>query len=220
MSPNICTNKLVITGPLAELRHFRKKAKGRAPRYADDPKSVEMPEEELCFHQMVPIPASLLAQGHNEPAANSLNNCGNEWEYETWGCSCGARNVTVQLTPSAPVSFLTYDFKTFWDPPKHLILIVSRWCYGLIFEIRYAGVWDERIAGVFIAKNGQVLADHKWHADLEYLPESWGLIMVSGGGQEGKKDEPKSERDGCLQNGPTQTNTKATTSEPATSTMQ
>jgi hypothetical protein len=191
MSPNVCSSKLVITGPLTELREFRKKVKGHAPRYADDPKSVEMPEEELCFHQMVPVPASLLAQDHDEPAANSLSNCGKEWEYETWGCYCGARNVTAQLTPSAPVPFLAYDFETFWDPPKQLILTVSRWCPDLIFEIRYVGVWDECLAGVFIVMDGKALIDHRWHADPQCLPESWGLMMISGSGHEEAKEAPK-----------------------------
>lgn len=167
MGANICKNKLVIMGPLRDLRQFKKKAKGHAPRYADDQKSGEMPEEELCFHQMVPVPASLLVQRHDEHT-HRLSNCGKEWECETWGCCRSAQNVTVQLTESAPVSFLTYDFTTFWYPPKHLILIVSQWCYGLIFEIQYAGYWDEWIGGVFVAKDGQILADHKFSVDFEH----------------------------------------------------
>jgi hypothetical protein len=124
-------NKLRIRGQASRLQEFRTLARGQRPPYAepkDSPFKEEMsPLEELEFHNIVPIPAEILALTYDEG--------GLDWEKQNWSVKWGACNSRV--VDSDDENELVYSFDTPWRDPDEWVRNASIRFPDLEFTLYY-----------------------------------------------------------------------------------
>ena len=118
--PNWCNNQLDVYGPKADTKRFKQQAVGDSPWHQAAPPNV------LNFHQLVPIPAEVLAAGYDDAGYN--------WEKANWGCKWGACHG--QLVDEW-AGHLIYTFDTAWALPIEFLQKLGPQWPTLTFLLAY-----------------------------------------------------------------------------------
>lgn len=142
--PNWCRNRLSVCGPPDDVARFVKAARGRSPLYDESrlPPSWrekhEPPEEALCFHALVPVPAAIVAGPYT---VNGFRGGGYEWENAHWGCKWGSsESKLVGHTPGRA----TFTFRTPWGPGLAFHDTVAKEWPTLHFYLSYGEEYPSR----------------------------------------------------------------------------
>jgi len=139
--PNWCNNTLAISGDERVVQEFRKKARGRNPKYPSSPYK-EAIENLLSFHQFLPVPEDVLKEEYGK--------AGYKWECKNWGVKWGACNVQLEGSEEGSV---TYLFDTPWGPPLPWMKEVAKQYPGLEFTLE----WEvDDTAGRDFFRNGRL----------------------------------------------------------------
>ena len=159
--PNWCNNNLTITGPEEEVARFVVDARNRPQFYRGEfeidnerlrgmgkpEKTLQEalgPEEELCFHAIVPIPDGILA-GRYDPDGYNMENA-------LWGTKWGSAHSEITVREEGRVIYL---FETAWAPPLKFLETASESYPSLTFTL----VWEEPgmvIAGRHVFVDGEI----------------------------------------------------------------
>lgn len=130
--PNWCENTLFVYGPVAEVKRFIKKAEGHGWNW--DP--LFRPDEDaspLSFHQLVPMPADVIAKGYND--------AGYAWENDNWGVKWGAcgdvKRKRLVLSCDKKNATVEYRFDTPWGPAETFFTRVGPIFPELTFTCEY-----------------------------------------------------------------------------------
>lgn len=144
--PNHCRIRLSVVGEHNRLVEFKTAARGRHPNTGDELGSCnhhegERPEEELCFHSLVPLPEEYSKAPYDDRSAKEAGFAagGYEMERAAWGVKWGAYD---QERPILDGNMLHYSFTCAWGTPHRLFEQVSKNWPDLTFAVSAGGEVD------------------------------------------------------------------------------
>lgn len=127
--PNWCENTLTIQGPADQVAAFVAQAQGTPVDWGDGASG----RHALCFHQFVPVPADVVAQGYATAGfAWCVTHWGTKWEPSRLGVD---PPYIVPLPDGAATT--QYSFNTAWDPPIPWVNAVAAQWPDLLFHLVY-----------------------------------------------------------------------------------
>ena len=123
--PNWCENRLIVTGPKAELL--------KMTREVETPTPPTTPPEEVM--------ARILNKPENEYSVLDFSRIipspNNEWDYDwcvaNWGTKWDARSPVLSLRKGS----VRYDFSTAWSPPEPIVKKLGEQYPLLTFTLSY-----------------------------------------------------------------------------------
>jgi hypothetical protein len=166
--PNWAHNKLTVFGPPERVVEFIAVARGPQQHFKPTKWDLENGDvdaeriEDFSFHQLVPIPAEVMAREYDDPAYRASNQTGHDWERKLWGIKWGGSDS--QLLSHSP-GCATYSYTTPWSPGTTFFETVSRQWSDLTFAVSYSEESPSR--GRFVAKAGVITRE----PDAEASPE-------------------------------------------------
>ncbi len=140
--PHWCLNGLEVTGPEDDVQAFSVKAAGEERTYGT---SGGARSSFLSFHQLVPLPAHILAGPYN----------GQNPEAKMWGVSGGAHHPRILAREEGRI---TYAFETVGIPPLTLLKHVSQDFPTLTFQLAFAEPCKD-VRGLISVRQGQVVTE-------------------------------------------------------------
>ena len=146
--PNMCENKLTITGPSNKLIAFKEKAVGPDPILQACKEQAEEPKVRVLeFLNFISIPDDVLSSG-------DLRICG-KWVVDNWGRKFGAYDPVLKQE-EIDEGNLVYLFQTAYTPPGTFLGYVSEQFPELVFRCEY---YEPQcgFSGVLVFKNGETL---------------------------------------------------------------
>lgn len=175
--PNWCQNKLTVTGPAADIAAFVDKAHGPVHKWVPSEAEREWlkcegrdPDESprveiFSFHQLVPIPAEVLARPYHDTSVKDSGYVqGFDHEINLWGIKWGAHGSTlVEQSPGRAV----YTFTTPWGPGEQFFATLAEHWPNLTFRLSFSEEYPSR--GRLAFRDGeQVLGLHEQDCPVRY----------------------------------------------------
>lgn len=141
--PNHCRNRMTIHGPVEDVAAFVKKANGLSQSYGGQAGRMKI----LSFHQIVPIPDSVLA-GEYDPGGYNA-------ECNLWGAKWGAYEDEIEsheCCDATKTGVAVYTFTTAWTVADTFFITASELYPTLVFYLSLAEESPSR--GRYIFANG------------------------------------------------------------------
>jgi len=190
--PNWCTNTVEITGPIDDIKRFRRQANGHTQSYNEQfihdgnawpihddirlDSLVTTPPElgdvvTFSFHSLYPVPEEFRCFPYDDTRAVELGELvgvkrpygGYQWENIHWGCKWGSCDSELVNEKD---TYLHYEFNTPWGPAIDFFEKISQDWPNLTFELSY----DEPgmgFRGESIWEEGSLTTEYSHEYDCE-----------------------------------------------------
>lgn len=181
--PNHCTNLVTLVGAPAEVARAVELLRGIDPeykphemdlRFRTDKKASE--EYVFCFHKIIPVPASILAQTYDK--------AGYDWQSDNWGTKWGAYSIDEDRADDFELGVsehITYQFDTAWAPPMPVLQALAARFPELRIYHTYGEEMPTRGRGYWVSgkRNIGEERDDKWPDDSEFLDShDWRRVLL------------------------------------------
>lgn len=166
--PNWCNNSLIVTGTRTQIQKVKAFLKGTYPQYSDDPTGEAAITCDLCFNNIIPVPAAVLKNGYSnvrtfkngKPVGPKLTGMeGYDWQVKNWGTKWAAAEIASSVEEISTTQVeLVYSFDTAWSPMgENLVAKLSEQFPKVEFTLKYHEPGSQ-IVGQWVYKAGQCLS--------------------------------------------------------------
>lgn len=157
--PNIVFNRLVVSGPPADLAALVARLRGRDH---DDGR-----ERVLDFRSHVPVPADLDLRSGIRPGDRHGLPPAHWWAVEHWGTKWNAMLPTLEGDPAS--GRVSYAFETAYSPPDSWLFVTSAAHPALTFDHEFAEELDQAAGRARVRAGELERFEHLDAEDLDWV---------------------------------------------------